>query len=250
MSGKIAIVTGAGSGIGKSIARALHGEGYKVALFGRRKPVLDELAQTLDASGNTAIALPVDIGDRVGVEAAFAAVTARWGRLDLLVNNAGIAGPSASLEEVTGEQWSEVVATNLSGAFYCTQFAFAQMKRQTPQGGRIINNGSVSATTPRPRSAPYVATKHAITGLTKATSLDGRAYNIAAGQIDIGNASTDMTQTISSGVLQADGRIAAEPTMNVEDVARAVLYMAGLPLQANVLNMTVMATAMPFVGRG
>lgn len=250
MSAKIAIVTGAGSGIGKAIALALHGDGYKLALFGRRAQVLDALAQEFDPSGETAIAVPVDIGDRQAVEAGFAKVAERWGRLDLLVNNAGISGPSASLEDVTGEQWDQVVATNLSGAFFCTQFAFAQMKAQSPQGGRIINNGSISATTPRPRSAPYAATKHAITGLTKAASLDGRAYDIAVGQIDIGNAGTDMTQTISSGVLQADGRIAAEPTMNVDDVAKAVLYMAGLPLQANVLNMTVMATSMPFVGRG
>ena len=247
---KSAIITGGGSGIGKAIARALHADGYAVALIGRRIEPIETVAGELDPSGKTVLPLQADIGQRDAVHDAFKTAVAQFGRLDLLVNNAGMNAPAVALEEVTEDQWSDVVAANLSGAFYCTQAAFRQMKTQTPKGGRIINNGSISATTPRPQSAPYAATKHAMTGLTKAASLDGRAFDIAVGQIDIGNAGTDMTQRMSSGVLQADGSVAPEPTIDVDHIARAVVYMAGLPLDANVLNMTVMATQMPFVGRG
>lgn len=247
---KSAIITGGGSGIGKAIARALHADGYAVALIGRRIEPIETVAGELDPSGKTVLPLQADIGQRDAVHDAFKTAVAQFGRLDLLVNNAGMNAPAVALEEVTEDQWSDVVAANLSGAFYCTQAAFRQMKTQTPRGGRIINNGSISATTPRPQSAPYAATKHAITGLTKAASLDGRAFDIAVGQIDIGNAGTDMTQRMSTGVLQADGSVAPEPTIDVDHIARAVVYMAGLPLDANVLNMTVMATQMPFVGRG
>jgi NAD(P)-dependent dehydrogenase (short-subunit alcohol dehydrogenase family) len=250
MTGKIAIVTGAGTGIGKAIAGALIADGYRVALFGRRQEVLDEAAREIDARGDSTLPISVDIGDADAVTRGFDTVITHWGRLDLLVNNAGMNAPSVPLEDVTPEAWNEIVAANLTGAFFCTQAAFRQFKAQSPQGGRIINNGSISATTPRPQSSPYAATKHAITGLTKASSLDGRAFNIAVGQIDIGNATSDMTQAMSKGVLQPDGRLAPEPTIDVAHIARAVLYMAGLPLDANVLNMTVMANQMPFVGRG
>ncbi|WP_196259308.1 SDR family oxidoreductase [Pelagibacterium limicola] len=250
MSERIVIVTGGGTGIGKAIAGALITEGYRVALFGRRQEVLDAAAQEIDPGGGLTMTEGVDIGDPDAVGRGFAAVVARWGRLDLLVNNAGMSAPSVPLEDIPAGAWHQVVAANLSGAFFCTQAAFRQFKAQTPQGGRIINNGSISATTPRPQSAPYAATKHAITGLTKASSLDGRAFNIAVGQIDIGNAASDMTAAMSGGVLQADGRIAPEPTIDVAHIARAVLYMASLPLDANVLTMTVMANQMPFVGRG
>jgi NAD(P)-dependent dehydrogenase (short-subunit alcohol dehydrogenase family) len=247
---KVAIVTGGGTGIGKSIAAGLHADGFSIALFGRRAEVLESAASTIDPDGARVMTVAVDIGDREAVGAAFDTVMNQWGRLDLLVNNAGMGAPSIPLEDITAEQWNSVVGVNLTGAFYCTQFAFRQFKRQDPQGGRIINNGSISATTPRPNSAPYTATKHAISGLTKASALDGRAHNIAVGQIDIGNAATDMTARMSSGVLQADGSTAAEPTIDVKHIADAVRYMASLPLDANTLTMTVMATQMPFVGRG
>jgi NAD(P)-dependent dehydrogenase (short-subunit alcohol dehydrogenase family) len=247
---KVAIVTGGGTGIGKSIAAGLHADGFSIALFGRRAEVLESAASTIDPDGARVMTVAVDIGDREAVGAAFDTVMNQWGRLDLLVNNAGMGAPSIPLEDLTAEQWNNVVGANLTGAFYCTQFAFRQFKRQDPQGGRIINNGSISATTPRPHSAPYTATKHAISGLTKASALDGRAHNIAVGQIDIGNAATDMTARMSSGVLQADGSTAAEPTIDVKHIADAVRYMASLPLDANTLTMTVMATQMPFVGRG
>lgn len=247
---RVAIVTGGGTGVGKAIATALHAEGFAVALFGRRVEVLESAAREIDSTGTRILAVPVDIGDRSKVEAAFETAIAHWGRLDLLVNNAGMNAPVVALEDVTADQWDQVVAANLSGAFFCTQFAFRQFKSQNPQGGRIINNGSVSATTPRPRSSPYAATKHAITGLTKASALDGRPFNIAVGQIDIGNAATVMTTEMAAGVLQADGSTAVEPTIDVTHIANAVRYMAGLPLEANTLTMTVMATRMPFVGRG
>ncbi|HCO54181.1 SDR family oxidoreductase [Pelagibacterium nitratireducens] len=247
---KIAIVTGGGTGVGKAIAKALYADGFALALFGRRLDVLEATAGEIDAGGERVLAVSVDIGDQAAVEAAFKTVIGRWGRLDLLVNNAGMNAPSVALEDVTAAQWNQIVGANLSGAFFCTQFAFRQFKAQSPQGGRIINNGSISATTPRPQSAPYAATKHAISGLTKASALDGRAFNIAVGQIDIGNASTDMTTRMSSGVLQADGSMAIEPTIDAGHVAGAVSYMAALPLEANTLTMTVMATQMPFVGRG
>lgn len=250
MSAKIAIVTGGGTGVGKAMAKGLFADGFSIALFGRRKDVLDTAAAEIDPTGERVLALSVDIGDRAAVENAFGAVNEKWGRLDLVVNNAGVNAPGVDLEVVSAEQWDQVVAANLSGAFFCTQFAFRQFKAQTPQGGRIINNGSISATTPRPRSVPYAATKHAITGLTKGAALDGRPFNIAVGQIDIGNATTDMTTNMASGVLQADGSKAPEPTIDATHIANAVRYMAGLPLSANTLTMTVMATQMPFVGRG
>ena len=247
---KIALVTGAGSGIGKAISLALLGNGYSVVLTGRR---LDALQATAAAAGEFAAnALPVsaDVSDPASVKLLFARIRERFGRLDLLFNNAGIFTPPVSLEEVDYANWKASVDINLTGAFLCTQEAFRIMKEQQPGGGRIINNGSISAHAPRPNSVAYTATKHAMTGLTKATSLDGRKYNIACGQIDIGNAATDMTERMEKGILQASGAIAVEPTMAVENVARAVLYMAGLPLEANVQFMTVMATNMPFVGRG
>ena len=250
MTDKTAIVTGAGTGVGKAITRALLADGFKVALFGRRREVLEAAANDLDPAGGRTLVIPTDIADAAAVQAAFDSVIAQWQRLDLLVNNTGVNAPRVPLEDTTPEQWFTVVNSNLSGAFFCTQSAFRAMKAQHPQGGRIINNGSISATTPRPWSSPYAATKHAITGLTKAAALDGRPFNIACGQIDIGNATTDMTTTIAKGVLQADGSIAAEPTIDAGHIARAVSYMASLPLEANVLTMTVMATQMPFVGRG
>lgn len=247
---KSAIVTGGGTGIGKAIAGGLFADGWNVALFGRRGEVLEAAATEIDPGHRRVHCFTVDIGDRDAVEKAFASVVSQWGRLDLLVNNAGMGAPAVPLEELSAAQWDAVVAANLSGAFFCTQFAFKQFKAQAPQGGRIINNGSISATTPRPHSSPYTATKHAILGLTKAAALDGRPFNIAVGQIDIGNAATDMTAKMSGGVLQANGETAPEPTMDVTHVAEAVRYMAGLPLEANVLSMTVMATQMPYIGRG
>jgi NAD(P)-dependent dehydrogenase (short-subunit alcohol dehydrogenase family) len=244
----IALVTGAGSGVGRASALALAGAGFTVVLAGRR---LEPLEATAAEAGNGAVAVTCDVRDSGSVAALFAEVETRFGRLDLLFNNAGIGAPSVPLEELTVEQWTAVVGTNLTGAFLCTQEAFRLMKRQQPRGGRIINNGSISAMVPRPHSAPYTATKHAITGLTRSTSLDGRAYDIACGQIDIGNAATDLTERMTTvGAPQADGSIEREPTMNVDDVARAVVYMATLPLAANVQFMTVMATKMPFIGRG
>ncbi len=247
---KVAVVTGAGSGIGKHAALALLGEGYAVALAGRRMERLEDTLAAAGANAERALAIETDVGDPQSVAALFAAVKQRFARLDLLFNNAGTGAPGIGLEDLSPEQWQKVVDANLSGAFYCTQEAFRMMKSQDPMGGRIINNGSVSATTPRPNSAPYTATKHAITGLTKCTSLDGRKYDIACGQIDIGNAGTEMTQRMSQGVPQANGEIANEPIMDVDNVSQAILYMASLPLDANVQFLTVMATKMPFIGRG
>jgi NAD(P)-dependent dehydrogenase (short-subunit alcohol dehydrogenase family) len=247
---KIALVTGAGSGIGKHTALALLRAGYAVVLAGRRVEPLAATAAESGAEEGRSLVVPTDVADPASVQALFAQTKETFGRLDLLFNNAGVGAPAIPLEELSYEQWQQVVDINLTGSFLCTQEAFKLMKNQTPQGGRIINNGSISAHTPRPNSAPYTATKHAITGLTKATSLDGRQYNIACGQIDIGNAATDMTARMTKGVPQASGEIAVEPTMNVEHVAQAVLYMASLPLEANVQFMTVMATTMPFIGRG
>ncbi len=247
---KIALVTGAGSGIGKAAALALMGEGYALILAGRRAEPLEEVAREGDAMGVQTLAVATDVGDPQAVEALFAKTKERFGRLDLLFNNAGIGTRGTLLEDLTHEQWMGVVNTNLCGTFLCTQQAFRIMKAQDPMGGRIINNGSISATTPRPNSAPYTSTKHAITGLTKATSLDGRKYDIACGQIDIGHAVTAMTERMSQGLPQPDGRVVPEPTMDVRHVADAVRYMAGLPLDANVQFLTVMATKMPFIGRG
>ncbi|WP_026620996.1 NAD(P)-dependent dehydrogenase (short-subunit alcohol dehydrogenase family) (plasmid) [Ensifer sp. WSM1721] len=249
--GKIALVTGGGTGVGRGIAKALSAEGYSLVITGRRPDVLERAAGGISAGpGSVVRAIACDVGNPDQVAALFGAIQAEFGRLDLLVNNAGSNVPPVPLEEVTFEQWSGILAANLTGAFLCTQQAFRLMKVQDPRGGRIINNGSISASTPRPNSAPYTATKHAITGLTKSTALDGRPFDIACGQIDIGNAATDMTQKMNTGVLQASGEIAAEPTIPVEHVAEAVVYMASLPLSANVLTMTVMATKMPLVGRG
>ena len=247
---KTALVTGAGSGIGKQVAIALSREGYAVALAGRHRNSLEAVILAAGDSGSQMFVAPTDVSDAASVALLFAQIKERFGRLDLLFNNAGIAAPSKLLEDLTIDEWRAVVDTNLTGAFLCTQEAFKIMKAQSPQGGRIINNGSISAHSPRPNSAPYTATKHAITGLTKSTSLDGRKYNIACGQIDIGNAATSMAEGMKKGVPQANGSIAVEPTMDPEQVARAVVYMASLPLDANVLFLTVMATKMPFVGRG
>ena len=247
---KIALITGAGSGIGAACAVALAGAGWSVALAGRRPAQLEAVAAEVRAAGGAALCVPTDVGDPAAVEALFAAVSGTFGRLDLLFNNAGTGAPPLPLEDLTYEAWRRVVDVNLTGAFLCTQGAFRMMKAQDPMGGRIINNGSISAHAPRPNSAPYTATKHAITGLTRSTSLDGRKYDIACGQIDIGNAATPLTARMSQGVPQADGRVAPEPVMDVAHVAGAVVYMAGLPLDANVPFLTVMATKMPFVGRG
>jgi NAD(P)-dependent dehydrogenase (short-subunit alcohol dehydrogenase family) len=247
--GKVAIITGAGSGIGKQAALALLGEGYSVVLAGRRRENLEAAAAAAPAGSKTLV-VPTDVGDPSSVSALFAKTREAFGRLDLLFNNAGTGGAPKLLEDLTYDQWKAVVDTNLTGAFLCTQEAFRLMKSQDPRGGRIINNGSISAHTPRPNSAPYTSTKHALTGLTKATALDGRKYDIACGQIDIGNAATEMTARMSRGVPQANGSVEVEPTMGSDNVARAVVYMATLPLDANVLFMTVMATKMPFVGRG
>jgi NAD(P)-dependent dehydrogenase (short-subunit alcohol dehydrogenase family) len=246
---KVAIVTGAGSGVGEAAALALAREGYAVTLSGRRKEMLEAVAKEAGPGARTLI-VPTDVGDPASVKNLFAQTKEAFGRLDVVFNNAGIGAPGVPLEDLTYEQWKAVVDTNLTGSFLCTQEAFKIMKSQTPPGGRIINNGSISAHTPRPNSSPYTSTKHAITGLTKATALDGRKYDIACGQIDIGNAETPMTARMKKGVPQPNGTVEIEPTMAVENVARAVVYMAGLPLDANVLFMTVMATKMPFVGRG
>jgi NAD(P)-dependent dehydrogenase (short-subunit alcohol dehydrogenase family) len=247
---KVAIVTGAGTGIGKHVAVALLQAEYSVVFAGRRKEVLEAAAREADPTGSQTLVVPTDVSDPSSVGALFAATNDAFGRLDLLFNNAGISAPSVALEELTPQQWTAVVDVNLTGVFFCTQEAFRLMKRQQPRGGRIINNGSISAHTPRPNSAPYTATKHAITGLTKSTSLDGRPYDIACGQIDIGNAATEMTEKMKRGVAQADGSTAVEPTMDPREVARAVVYMASLPLDTNVQFLTVMATKMPFIGRG
>jgi NAD(P)-dependent dehydrogenase (short-subunit alcohol dehydrogenase family) len=247
-AGKVAIVTGAGSGIGKQVAIALAHEGYAVALAGRRKEPLAATAGEIKESAT--LVVPTDVSDPASVKALFDGAREKFGRLDLLFNNAGVGARPLPLEDLPFEQWKKVIDINLNGAFLCTQGAFRIMRAQQPQGGRIINNGSISAHTPRPNSAPYTASKHGMSGLTKATSLDGRKYKIACGQIDIGNAATEMTARMGQGVPQANGAIEVEPTFDANHVARAVIYMASLPLDANVLFMTVMATAMPFVGRG
>ena len=246
---KVAIVTGAGSGIGKASALALLRDGYRVALAGRRKDALDQTAAESGA-GERALPVPTDVSNPESVRALFAKVKEKFGRLDVLFNNAGTGAPGVPLEDLTFEQWKSVVEINLTGPFLCTQEAFKIMKSQDPRGGRIINNGSISAHAPRPNSAPYTSTKHAITGLTKSTSLDGRKYDIACGQIDIGNALTEMAARMAKGVPQADGSIKVEPLMDVNHVADAVLHMANLPLETNVQFLTIMATKMPFVGRG
>jgi NAD(P)-dependent dehydrogenase (short-subunit alcohol dehydrogenase family) len=248
-SNRIALVTGAGSGIGRAVALALHGAGFSLALAGRRPELLEETAKSGNGPGRM-LAVPTDISRPEAVRDLFARIRETFGRLDLLFNNAGTGTPAVPMEELTYEQWSAVVGVNLTGAFLCAQEAIRLMKQQTPRGGRIINNGSISAHTPRPHSAPYTATKHAITGLTKSIALDGRAFDIACGQIDIGNAATEMTERMTRGVPQANGTTMVEPRMDVRQVAEAVLYIANLPLETNVLFMTVMATTMPFVGRG
>jgi len=247
---KFALVTGAGRGIGRAAALALGKAGWRVALIGRSAEPLAATAREIEALGQRALALTCDVGDPVAVNAAFAALEREFGRLDLLFNNAGAGAPAIPFEELTFAQWKAVVDVNLTGAFLCAQGAVALMKRQNPRGGRIINNGSISAHAPRPLSAPYTATKHAITGLTKSIALDGRAFDIACGQIDIGNALTDMGFKMTQGVPQADGRIAVEPTIDVAEVGEAIVHMASLPLSSNILSMTLMATKMPFVGRG
>ena len=247
---RVAIVTGAGTGVGKSAALALLREGYSVTLAGRRKQPLEDTVADAGPDGSRTLVIPTDVGKPDQVRALFAATKERFGKLDLLFNNAGASAPPVLLEDLTYEQWQTVVNVNITGAFLCTQEAFRMMKEQDPMGGRIINNGSISAQVPRPNSAPYTATKHAMTGLTRSSSLDGRKYNIACGQIDIGNAATEMTGVISTGILQPNGELLAEPTMDVENVANAVVYMASLPLDANVQFMTVMATTMPYIGRG
>ena len=247
---KVAVVTGAGSGIGKGVAIGLLRRGYAVVLAGRRQPPLEAAIQESGEDAARGLAAPTDVGDAGSVRRLFEAARARFGRLDLLFNNAGANAPGVGLEELTIEQWKTVVDVNLTGAFLCTQQAILMMKDQRPMGGRIINNGSLSAHVPRPNSAPYTATKHAITGLTKSTSLDGRKYDIACGQIDIGNAATEMTARFATGIPQATGEVKIEPRMDVSHVVDAVLFMAGLPLDANVQFLTVMATKMPFIGRG
>jgi len=248
MAGKVAVVTGAGTGVGRAVALALLGAGYRVALAGRRREPLEETAGL--AQGGEALAVPTDVAEEASVAALFAAVAERWGRLDLLFNNAGVNAPGVPLEELPLAKWREIVDVNLTGSFLCAQHAFRLMKAQAPSGGRIVNNGSISAHTPRPDSAPYTATKHAVTGLTRSLALDGRKYGIAAGQVDIGNAATPMTQRMQGGVKQADGSVRPEPTMDVGDVGRAVLFMDSLSLDSNVLFMTIKATTMPFEGRG
>jgi NAD(P)-dependent dehydrogenase (short-subunit alcohol dehydrogenase family) len=247
MADQVAVVTGAGSGIGAATAIALADAGWRVVLAGRRAEPLTALAASRP---DALLAVPTDVTDETSVQALFAATVAQLGRVDLLFNNAGRGSFEQTLDEISLANWRAVVDVNLTGAFLCSREAFRVMREQQPRGGRIINNGSISATTPRPRSAPYAATKHAVSGLTKATALDGREHDIACGQIDIGNAATDMTAAMAQGILQADGSRRPEPRMAVEDVARAVVYMASLPLEANVPQLTVMATTMPFLGRG
>jgi NAD(P)-dependent dehydrogenase (short-subunit alcohol dehydrogenase family) len=247
---KVAMITGAGSGIGKASALALAGDGWDVVLSGRRREPLEAAAGEAEALGVRALAVPTDVSDPASVAALFAKAKETFGRLDLLFNNAGLGAPAVPVEELPFEKWKVVIDTIVTGTFLCTQEAFRIMKSQTPMGGRIINNGSISAYVPRPNSAPYTAAKHAVTGLTRSTSLDGRKYDIACGQIDVGNAATEMTERMKAGVLQADGSTQVEPTMNVENVARSVVFMASLPLDANIQFLTVMATKMPYVGRG
>ena len=247
---KAAVVTGAGTGVGRAAALALSVEGFALVLAGRRPGPLKEVASEIGSTGGRAVAVPTDVTDPGSIRALFTRTAEVFGRLDLLFNNAGTGAPAIPLEDLSVEQWRVVVDTNLTGSFLCTQEAFRIMKSQSPRGGRIINNGSISAHAPRPFSSPYTSTKHAITGLTKSTALDGRAYHIACGQIDIGNADTDMTARMKEGVLQPNGTMMAEPTMAAENVGRAIAYMATLPPNANALFLTVMATGMPFVGRG
>ena len=247
---KFALVTGGGGGIGRAAALALAKAGWHVAIAGRRSAPLQSVAAEISATGQRALALACDVGDPLAVKQMFASVEQSFGRLDLLFNNAGAGAPAIAMDEISFEQWTSVVNVNLTGAFLCAQGAMALMKRQAPMGGRIINNGSISATAPRPNSAPYTATKHAITGLTKSIALDGRKFDIACGQIDIGNALTEMALKMTKGVPQADGSIAIEPTIDPATVGDAIVHMASLPLTANVLSMTLMATKMPFVGRG
>jgi NAD(P)-dependent dehydrogenase (short-subunit alcohol dehydrogenase family) len=247
---RFALVTGAGSGVGKSAALALARTGWHVALAGRRPDLLEAAAGEIRALGRRALAAPADVSDPAAVKAMFALVEREFGRLDLLFNNAGRGAPAVPIDELPYDQWKGVVDTNLNGAFLCAQGAFGLMKRQRPQGGRIINNGSISAHTPRPMAIAYNATKHAITGLTKSIALDGRAHDIACGQIDIGNALTEMARRMTQGVIQADGHMAVEPTMDPDEVGQAVAHMASLPLSTNILTLTIMATKMPFVGRG
>ena len=248
--GKIAIVTGGGTGIGKAVVLALLEVGYYVALAGRRLDPLTATVENAGDAGSRALVVPTDVSDPASVRALFAEVQRGFGRLDLLFNNAGVGPPPGLLEDLTYEQWKSVVDINLTGSFLCTQEAFKMMKSQLPMGGRIINNGSIAAYAPRPNSIPYTATKHAVTGLTKSTALDGRKYDIACGQIDIGNADTNIAAQMKKGIPQANGSIESEPTIDPDHVADAVLYMAGLPLGANVQFMTVMATKMPYIGRG
>lgn len=244
---KVAVVTGAGRGIGRAVASALSEAGWSVVVAGRTSAPLDETIASLDGDG---LAVVADVGEQADVERLFDTTVEHFGRIDLLFNNAGIAAPAVPIDELDVEDWERLIRINLTGAFLCSRAAFGQMRRQDPRGGRIINNGSVSATSPRPFSAPYTASKHAITGLTKSLALDGRAHGISCGQIDIGNANSEMGVQIAAGMLQPNGDIVGEPTMQMDDVAKAVVYMAGLPPEANVLNMTLMATTMPFIGRG
>lgn len=246
----VALVTGAGSGIGKAVTLGLLDDGFDVVLTGRRQEKLDAVIQERPDDAGRMIAISCDVGDPESVNALFAAVEKQCGRLDLLFNNAGIGAPDIPMEELTFAQWQKVVDTNLTGPFLCTQHAMRMMKAQSPKGGRIINNGSISAHVPRPNSAPYTATKHAITGLTRSTSLDGRSHNICCGQIDIGNALTDMTGDMGAGMPQADGRVVPESTMDVDNVVKSIILMANLPLDANVPFLTVMSNTMPFIGRG
>ena len=250
LNAKVAIVTGGGTGIGKRTALALLNAGYYVTVAGRRLELLEEVKSEAGSKESRVLSVQTNVSDPESVQALFAETIKLFGRLDILFNNAGIGAPRIPLEDLSYNQWKSVIDVNLTGAFLCTQEAFKIMKGQDPMGGRIINNGSISAYTPRPDSAPYTATKHAITGLTKSTALDGRKYDIACGQIDIGNAATDMTARMKGGVQQADGSTRIEPTMDADDVANSVVYMAGLPLSSNILSLTVMATKMPFVGRG
>jgi NAD(P)-dependent dehydrogenase (short-subunit alcohol dehydrogenase family) len=250
MSDKIAVVTGAGSGIGRAVAVAMHGAGYRVVLAGRRGRQLEETIALSGASAASMIAVPTDVGNPASVRALFLKTKEVFGRVDVLFNNAGSSAPAVPMEDLSYEQWNQVVGANLTGAFLCAQHAIRMMKTQQPRGGRIINNGSISAHVPRPNSAPYTATKHGITGLTKSISLDGRAWDIACGQIDIGNAVSELTERMADGILQANGSTMVEPRIDVKHVADAVLYMASLPLDANVQFMTVLATKMPYVGRG
>ncbi|TAL66941.1 MAG: SDR family oxidoreductase [Burkholderiaceae bacterium] len=247
---RIALVTGAGSGIGRAVAQALLQDGFTVVLAGRRAEPLAEVVEAAKAAGQVALAVPTDVRDAASVEALFAQIEKTFGRLDVLFNNAGVNAPALTIDELPLENWKNVIDTNVTGVYLCARGAFGLMRRQTPQGGRIINNGSISAHTPRPLSSPYTASKHAVLGLTKGIALDGREFNIVCSQIDVGNALTELSVRMTKGVRQANGTIAAEPMLDVKHVADAVRYVAALPLSANVLNMTVMASNMPFVGRG